>query len=143
MKIRWTQNSVRFRITPSELAAIERGEAVIETLQLPGAVAAGAVAWCAAIIPTAEETTLTFESGKLNLSLSKADLQQLAVPENEGVYFQAQGELAFRYLIEKDFPCAHPRAADALEPTTETFVPPSGFEERKQQQSNVPINPSS
>jgi hypothetical protein len=41
MKIRWTQNSVRFRITPSELAAIERGEAISETLQLPGGSASG------------------------------------------------------------------------------------------------------
>ena len=131
MKIRWTQNSVRFRITPSELAAIERGEAISETLQMPGSVAPDAVAWCAAITPTTDETSLTFESGRLNLSLSKANLQQLAVPENEGVYFQEAGETSLRYFIEKDFPCAHPRAADALEPTTETFVPPAGFEERK------------
>jgi hypothetical protein len=133
MKIRWTQNSVRFRITPSELAAIERGEAISETLQLPGGVASDAVAWCATITPMADETSLHFESGALRLRLSEADRQKLTVPENEGVYFQAQGEPTLRYFIEKDFPCAHPRAADALEPATETFTPPAGFEERKQQ----------
>jgi hypothetical protein len=133
MKIRWTQNSVRFRITPSELAAIERGEAISETLQLPGGSASDAVAWCAAIMPTANETSLRFEAGTLRLFLSEADRQQLSMPEHEGVYFQAQGEPALRYFIEKDFPCAHPRAADALEPATETFTPPAGFEERKQQ----------
>ncbi|HEX8237673.1 MAG TPA: hypothetical protein VF600_17070 [Abditibacteriaceae bacterium] len=128
MKIRWTQNSVRFRITPPELAAIERGESISETLQLPGG-----VAWSAAITPATANTSLRFESGALCLSLGEADRQRLSTPENEGVYFQEQGEPALRYFIEKDFPCAHPRAADALEPPTETFMPPAGFEERKQQ----------
>jgi hypothetical protein len=127
MKIRWTKQSVRFRITPSELAALERGKSVSETLQLPSG-----IAWCAVITPAADETSLDFKSGTLNLSLSKADLQQLCIAENEGVYFQEQDEPALRYFIEKDFPCVHPRAADALEPTTETFIAPAGFEERKQ-----------
>lgn len=127
MKIRWTKNSVRFRITPSELTAIERGEKISETLQLPGG-----AAWCAAIVPASDATTLAFASGTLSLSLAHADVQQLAAPENEGVYFQELGETPLRYFIEKDFPCAHPRVADALEPETETFVPPADFEERKQ-----------
>ncbi len=118
---------MRFRITPPELAALERGEKISETLQLPGG-----VAWCASITPASDARTLVFESGTLNLSLSHVDLQQLAAPENEGVYFQEPGETPLRYFIEKDFPCAHPRAADALEPVTETFVPPAGFEDRKQ-----------
>jgi len=35
--------------------------------------------------------------------------------------------LLIRYFIEKDFPCIHPRAADALEGPSETFAPPPGF----------------
>ena len=36
MKVRWTQNSVRLRITPTELHAIVNGETVREELRLPG-----------------------------------------------------------------------------------------------------------
>lgn len=126
MKIRWTQNSVRFRITPSELAAIGRGERVEETLALPDG-----ASWSAAIVPASSATSLDFASNRLCVSLSKIDRQLLMETEREGVYFGTDGEDGPRFFIEKDFPCAHPRAADALEPTTETFVPPAGFEERK------------
>jgi hypothetical protein len=47
------------------------------------------------------------------------------------VYFQTADSAPFRYFIEKDFPCVHPRAAEALEPRTETFPPPPDFEARK------------
>ena len=124
MKIRWTKNSVRFRITPSEFAAIERGESVGESLCFPGG-----ASWRVAIV-CAGETTLAFEAGELRVSLSAADRKLFAQPEREGVYFQ-DAEMALRYFIEKDFPCAHPRAADALEPTTETFEAPPDFEKRK------------
>jgi hypothetical protein len=40
-----------------------------------------------------------------------------------------EGEL--RFYIEKDFPCAHPRAGEAEEAPTPTFTPPPGFEARK------------
>jgi hypothetical protein len=36
-----------------------------------------------------------------------------------------------RYFIEKDFPCVHRRAADALESPSETFAPPSSFVSKK------------
>lgn len=132
MKIRWTKNSVRFRITPLEFAAIERGERVCEVLCLPEG-----ASWCAAIVPDADDTLLVFDAGELRVLLGEADRKLLAEPDREGVYFQLaprvhpDGEMALRYFIEKDFPCAHPRAADALEPPTETFAPPPGFEERK------------
>jgi hypothetical protein len=126
MKIRWTKNSVRFRITPSEFAAVERGENVGETLLLPGG-----ASWRAAIEAGKGETSLFFSDGELRFSLSEADRELLAQPQREGVYFQQSGETELRYFIEKDFPCAHPRAAEALEEPTETFAPPPGFEERK------------
>lgn len=126
MKIRWTRNSVRFRITPSELAAIARGESVSEELTLPNS-----SGWRATIEPATGATALSFDAGALRVSLARSDRELLAEPEREGVYFQQESEPALRYYIEKDFPCAHPRAADALEPATETFAPPPGFEERK------------
>jgi hypothetical protein len=122
MKIRWTSNSVRFRITPSELACIQRGEVVSETMCI-----AGAPTWCAAIVSTDDATSLWFEAGTLRLALSKTDSERLLEPDREGVYFQTGDASPMRYFIEKDFPCAHPRAAGALEPETETFTPPSAL----------------
>src|SRR5689334_5613183 len=119
MKIRWTKDSVRFRITPSEFAAIQRGESIREAICLPGL-----ASWRVAVTPVAGETRLGSEAGELRIYLGAADCGRLAEPDREGVYFQFDGEVALRYFIEKDFPCAHPRAADALEPQGETFPPP-------------------
>ncbi len=126
MKIRWTKESVRCRITPSEFAAIERGAETREVICLPGG-----ANWRVAIVPVEGTTSLGFEAGELRICIGEDDRRRLADPEQEGVYFRHEGEPALRYFIEKDFPCAHPRAADALEPQSETFLPPAGFEERK------------
>jgi len=124
MKIRWTRSSVRLRITPTELDALASGTAVEETFAaFPGG------GWAAKIEPDPNEpTALTMEENVLRLRLSGADRDRLAAPDAEGVYFEQSGVL---YQIEKDFPCLHPRAAEAREPQTETFTPPTGFAERK------------
>ena len=124
MKIRWTKDSVRFRITPSELATLQRGEVIQESFSVNNW-------WRAAISPAARVTELQFESGVVLVSLSDNDLASLSNPENEGVYFQTEDEAPIRYLIEKDFPCANPRPVEAMEPETETFPAPSNFEARK------------
>lgn len=128
MKIRWNKSSVRFRITPTELAALEAGQAVEESLVLGSTPALRTVAWSTRIVPNAAASRLVFEAGVLQLQLSTPDLIELADPENEGVYLR---ENELRFFIEKDFPCAHPRAGEAAEPESETFVPPAKFEERK------------
>ena len=123
MKIRWTQNSIRFRITPSEFSALENGQCIEEVLLL-----AGNAVWSTQILPQASQTHLLAAAGVLTLHLSSADLNALIAPDAEGVYFR---DNHFRYFIEKDFPCAHPRASEAAEPETENFAAPPGFEERK------------
>lgn len=124
MKIRWTKNSVRFRITPSELGALQRDETIHESFPLKAS-------WNAAIAPSFGATELQFMDGELKMLLSKSDLDALSNPQNEGVYFQMDSAESIRYFIEKDFPCANPRAPEAAEPITETFLPPSNFEKRK------------
>ena len=129
MKIRWTENSVRLRITPSELAALERSEIVKESLAFAG----NENGWSAAILPNVAQTSVQLVSGSLLIRLSGEDRYQLSASDCEGVYFQQEGAVPVRYYIEKDFPCVHPRAAEALEPPTETFAAPTGFDERKQE----------
>ena len=123
MKVRWTESSLRLRITPSELDAIVRGERVGEALRVHGG-----VCWQVAVL-AGEPTALTSEEGTMLMILSAADRALLAAPDAEGVYFQSPDGL--RYLVEKDFPCIHPRTSKTQEPVTETFQPPPDFERRK------------
>lgn len=127
MKVRWTHNSVRLRISPSELAQLQRGELVTETLALS---ANGS--WSAIIQPDSALTDLILEAGTLRFLLAPSDLERLSMPETEGVYFTTASKPTVRYFIEKDFPCVHPRAAQAAEPATETFSPPVDFAQRKE-----------
>lgn len=124
MKIRWTRSSVRLRITPSELDALANGAVVEEKFAaFPGG------GWAAKIeINPHEPTALRMEGSVLRLRLSCADRDRLAAPDAEGVYFDQNGVI---YQIEKDFPCLHPRAAEAREPHTQTFMPPGDFAARK------------
>lgn len=123
MKVRWTEGSVRLRITPSELAALEQGEIITEEIA-PGA-------WRAELAADSGATRIELDGRHLRLTLSEPDRLALGEPEREGIYFSQECPLPMRFYVEKDFPCVHPRAVDALEPATETFEAPAGFEERK------------
>jgi hypothetical protein len=126
MKVRWTKVSLRLRITPGELEALKAGKPVVERLQFgegPG--------WEIAIVPSDATTDLAWVVGTVQITLSPADCCRLSSREIEGVYFQRTIEPLIRYFIEKDFPCAHPRAPDAMEPISDTFVAPTDFEARK------------
>lgn len=119
MKVRWREDSLRLRITPGELAALVAGEWVGEGAVFPGS-------WSVRL-GLGEESTLTApQPGALVVTLSADDRDRLAEPEREGVYFTTE---SYRFFIEKDFPCAHPRPKEAQE-ATETFAPPPGFADR-------------
>lgn len=90
----------------------------------------GDMRWQINIEPAAE-TRLASEGKNAVVFLSSKDRQRLSAPEAEGIYFQTADGL--RYLVEKDFPCVHPRAGEALETPTETFDAPGDFEQRKQE----------
>lgn len=127
MKVRWTEASLRLRITPTELTALEWGETVRARLALPGG------AWAVALAPGADVSDLRWADGEARLLLSAEDGLRLAHPEAEGVYFETDGPEPIRFFVEKDFPCAHPSAAEAREPVTEAFAPPPEFAARKQE----------
>jgi hypothetical protein len=125
MKIRWKNDSLRLRITPTELTDLLGGKQISERLDLTGA-----RVWEVTISPNADETSLGNDGPVIQLRLSREDQKKLALPETPGVYFTANrsdGCGLIKYFIEKDFPCVHPRATDALESPSETFAPPSSF----------------
>ena len=123
MKVRWTGESLRLRITPGELAALERGQPVSEGLAFPGG-----GAWSVRLDPTAHAAGVAWVGGAVRVALAPADVRRLAAPDAEGVYPHTPD---MRLLVEKDFPCAHPHTPDAREPETERFAPSEAFLERK------------
>ena len=82
MKVRWKHDSLRLRITPTELEDLLGGEQICERLDLSD----GPV-WEAAILPDAEETGLRNFGAVVHLLLSREDQKKLAYPKIQGVYF--------------------------------------------------------
>lgn len=119
MKVRWRADSLRLRVSPSELEALQAGEPVTETAAFPGG-------WTMTLRRGDRTRMFAEQPGALSLVLSEAALTELCLPEAEGVYFS---EGSYRFFVEKDFPCAHPRPSAAQE-SSETFAPPPGFAER-------------
>ena len=129
MKVRWTNGSLRLRISPSELASLLRQETVAEKLAIStGGRNIPDGGWAIFLGATDTDSYLNAFGTSVTLRLSQADRETLADPATEGVYNEKNGTV---FYVEKDFPCVHPRAAEAAEPPSETFAPPPGFEERK------------
>lgn len=126
MKVRWTSESLRLRITPTELAALVRGAVVETTLALPG----GGV-WSVCILPGAPIASISIDGGQVALHVVAQDVELLTEGDREGVYFSSLGPPPLRWFIEKDFPCAHPHAKEACEPETERFIPTESYLRRK------------
>jgi hypothetical protein len=127
MKIRWTDQSLRLRITPSELTALMVGEPLRSTLAIPGG-----AEWSLLVLPSAPSSELRTSGRAMELRLTADDVWRLTDEDAEGIYFSTgRGDQVVRYFIEKDFPCAHPHADEASEPETERFAPTEGYLRRK------------
>lgn len=127
MKIRWTDESLRLRITPSELTALVVGEPLRARLAIPGG-----AAWSLLVLPNQRSSGLRTSDAAMEVRLTTDDVWRLTDGDAEGIYFNAsEGDRAVRYFIEKDFPCAHPHADEAREPETERFAPTDRYLRRK------------
>ena len=112
--------SLRVRITPAECAVLLAGKPIAEESGFPGG-------W-RVVVRTGPVNRLYSEApGAVELVLDSESAQSLASPEIEGVYPTIDG---VRVIVEKDYPCVHPRPSAAAE-STETFPAPPGFAERK------------
>lgn len=127
MKIRWTDESLRLRITPSELTALVMGEPIRSTLAIPGG-----AEWSLLVLPNARSSELRTSDATVEVRLTADDIWRLTDGDAEGIYFTTgRGDGLVRYFVEKDFPCAHPHADEAREPETERFAPTEGYLRRK------------
>jgi hypothetical protein len=110
-------------LTPTELAMLTHGEAVGQRLDVESG-----GGWEIRVAPSGGSLGITWEAGVMVVSVPPKEVARLAEPDREGVYAHRPG---CRLLVEKDFPCAHPHAAEAEEPDTERFAPTADFLERK------------
>ena len=137
MKVRWTEDSLRLRVTPTELDALCSGGAIEASLAFPSAPDLDApVRWHIVLRLDENLRVAEMRSGSANTALvliTAADIAKLREPTREGVYFATPtGDgRETRFYVEKDFPCIHPRAGEANETPTETFAPPTDFAQRK------------
>ncbi len=122
MKIRWTDESVRLRITPTELTELSEGRSLEATLRVPGGT------WHVRVVVTGDVLSIHAQDDVVVVELPADDVTLLTDPAREGVYAHTP---KLRLLVEKDFPCAHPHSADAAEPPTERFAPTPEFVARK------------
>ena len=123
MKVRWTSESLRLRITPSELATLAHGEPVTAELTFPDG-----GGWLIRLAPGGQRLEATASSRGVIVRMPPDDLKRLEAPDTEGVYAHQPGS---RLMVEKDFPCAHPHSAEAKEPETERFAPTPAYLARK------------
>ncbi len=119
MKVRWTSNSLRLRITPAELEQLLGGQDLRASLTLTGG-------W-EVVVQTGIVPNITISGPSVRVEIPSEEITHLSLPDSEGVYFATSDDPPLHYFIEKDFPCVHPRPPQLLEPITETFQAPADF----------------
>jgi len=121
MKIRIRENTLRIRITQSELKNLSEGIYLSSTIHFPGG---GEMSY--GIIPSQEETTkVQFINQKIKIHLGELDHQTMMDESSVGVQSMPQtSERPLELLIEKDFSCLHSRDGE----DEDTFPNPNNKE---------------
>jgi hypothetical protein len=114
MKIRLQANSIRLRLTQSEVRRIADGGIVEETTAF-----SPFAKLCVRVEPSphVQKPSATFENQILTLRLQSKEAREWAESERVGIEAeQPIGDGAsLRILVEKDFECLHPRADEISE----------------------------
>lgn len=135
MKLRIRGNSLRLRLTKSEVTEIGAGLPVEETVDFGGEPAQKLIY---ALVPTddAENPTAVFDAGRIAVFIPKAQAAEWARTNQVGIEAEKQngagaggGGRSLRILIEKDFACLETRAG---EEDADTFAHP--FQSGKENQ---------
>ncbi|MGZ3651319.1 MAG: DUF7009 family protein [Bdellovibrionota bacterium] len=104
MKLRIRGDSIRLRLTRTEVAAVAQGQIVQEFTSFPGGIR---FAYCLEPQPLAAGIEASFRDGRIAVTVPLA--QAIAWAEGESVALQNSAE-ELSILIEKDFACLKPRA---------------------------------
>lgn len=106
MKLRIVDDSLRLRLTRSEVASIERGTAVEARTHFPG----GVTLTYALEVAQVDRISATFDAPRILVLLPR----EVALPWASGNDVSLHGQQpldhgVFQILVEKDFTCVEPR----------------------------------
>jgi hypothetical protein len=111
MKLRIRDNSIRMRLSRSEVDTMAGDGLVAATLAFPGG---AKLVYCVESSPACVDPVAAFENGELSLRLPESTVKQWA--ESEEVSIAAEQVLdggdVLTLLVEKDFACLAPREGE-------------------------------
>jgi hypothetical protein len=111
MKLRIHGNSIRFRITQSEMAALEDGMRLEDSVQF-GPAQNEILSYAVQISPQCSELRALYSKGviqvvlPLSLARALASTDQIGIEQVQPI---AEG-VTLKIVLEKDFQCFHPRS---------------------------------
>jgi hypothetical protein len=112
MKLRIKGNTIRFRLTQSEVAQLGRGATLRDSTEFAPA---QHLTWLLEPAPAISEMEAAFRDATVSVRLPKSDVQTWANTDTVGIYGQTG---VLEISIEKDFRCltrtGSPEEADAF-----------------------------
>ncbi len=109
MKLRIRENTLRIRITQSELEVICTGDELKSSIHFPN----GAQLSYSLFPSKNQDTQVVFEDCSIIVHLSPTDIETLSDDANVGIQSIYNTDNGFLdLLIEKDFTCLHPRGIE-------------------------------
>ena len=111
MKLRIHGNSIRFRITQGEMAALVDGARLEDSVQF-GPTQTEILSYTAGISPQCSEVRASYSKGMIQVTLPVNLAQPWASTNQVGIeHVQSIAKgVALKIVLEKDFQCFHPRA---------------------------------
>ena len=109
MKLRIRAQTLRIRISPTELEQVRQKEKIESSIHFPN----GSTLSYSLEASDQEDTKIIFEDTVIAIRLSPTDIETITDDANVGIqsmHTTAHGALDL--LIEKDFTCLHPRGIE-------------------------------
>jgi len=113
MKLRIHGNSIRFRITQSEMAALVDGVRLEDSVQF-GPAQTEILSYALEISPQCSEVRALYSQGVIQVVLPVSLARALAGTDQVGIeHLQSIAEgVTLKILLEKDFQCFHPKPSE-------------------------------
>ncbi len=115
MKLRIRGNSIRLRLTQSEVETINNVGKVEEKTEFPNG---QSFIYSLLVAENLKEISANFSDGKMQIILPKSVAENWANSDEVGISGEAD---SLKIIVEKDFKCLTPRAGDE---DTDTFPHP-------------------
>lgn len=114
MKLRIQADSIRFRVTPTELHALATRGIVESAIQMGGSTGEQ-LRYMLESSPKSSSVRLTYASGVIRVTIPESVVRQWASTEQVGIEAvqQVSGDTTLKILIEKDFKCLQPRTDES------------------------------